>query len=209
VEVDTKEQLEALLTLPDGTIDFILCDNFGPEALAEVSCLFLVYIEREGGGSPHAAYGQSKRGGGGGGGRGVRKGGWVAGGKGGRINMITEALTEGLAFSSHSLPLSLSRARSLFLARALSVERARARKRERERMREIKEMIIHAQSMMNRKGKNKECEIYENVSTYKHACIQTFMHACIHAYICKYVLVFDVCLCVFVFLSLSLCACRL
>jgi nicotinate-nucleotide pyrophosphorylase len=33
--VDTKEQLEALLTLPDGTIDFILCDNFGPEALAE------------------------------------------------------------------------------------------------------------------------------------------------------------------------------
>lgn len=33
--MDTKEQLEALLTLPDGTIDFILCDNFGPEALAE------------------------------------------------------------------------------------------------------------------------------------------------------------------------------
>ena len=36
MEVDTKEQLQALLTLPDGTIDFILCDNFGPEALAEV-----------------------------------------------------------------------------------------------------------------------------------------------------------------------------
>ena len=35
VEVDTKEQLAALLTLPDGTVDFILCDNFGPEALAE------------------------------------------------------------------------------------------------------------------------------------------------------------------------------
>ena len=40
VEVDTKEQLQALLTLPDGTIDFVLCDNFGPEALAEVHLIY-------------------------------------------------------------------------------------------------------------------------------------------------------------------------
>jgi nicotinate-nucleotide pyrophosphorylase (carboxylating) len=35
VEVDTLEQLEAMLTLDDGAVDIILLDNMGPEQLAQ------------------------------------------------------------------------------------------------------------------------------------------------------------------------------
>ncbi|KAJ1486189.1 Quinolinate phosphoribosyl transferase [Baffinella frigidus] len=35
VEVDTLEQLDALLTLPAGAIDFVLLDNMPPDVLAQ------------------------------------------------------------------------------------------------------------------------------------------------------------------------------
>ena len=45
VEVDTMQQLAALLSLPDGTVDFILCDNFGwPASMCARTSISCEYV---------------------------------------------------------------------------------------------------------------------------------------------------------------------